>query len=270
MMGLELETGVGSGLQDSVIELKKTYRFSPDSGIYQLSRCVNQGDVPSCMDIIRSEAYQDIRVHEAAAEDHTPGELQAIILEAYTPYLKATEPGECLKLFGSFRVLCALREGPFGVVRMNALIEKVLAAHDLIKPAAQHYHGRPVLITANDYTMRLFNGDVGIILFDHDEQELRAFFPTPQGALRTVSPMRLPQHETAFAMTVHKSQGSEFDHVLLMLPDRDSPVLSRELIYTGITRAMNHLDLSITPDIFAEAVTRRTQRTSGLRDLLWK
>ena len=113
---------------------------------------------------------------------------------------------------------------------MNASIEQALAAQGLIKPSGQYYHGRPVLITANDYTLRLFNGDVGIILFDHKEKGLRAFFPAPEGALRKVSPMRLPQHETAFAMTVHKSQGSEFDHVLLMLPDRDSPVLTRELI----------------------------------------
>jgi len=270
MMGCELETGTASGMQDSVIELRKTYRFSPDSGIYQLSRCVNQGDVPSCMDIISSDDYRDIRVHEAAPDDQAPGDLQAIVLGAYTPYLRTTGPGESLDLFGSFRVLCALREGPFGVVRMNALIEKVLAAHGLIKPAAQYYHGRPVLITANDYTMRLFNGDVGIILFDHDDKELRAFFPTPEGVPRKVSPMRLPQHETAFAMTVHKSQGSEFDGVLLMLPDRDVPVLTRELIYTGITRAMNNLDIWMDRDVFAAAVARRTERASGLRDLLWK
>lgn len=269
MMGFELETGVATGMQDSVIELRHTYRFSEGSGIYQLSRYVNEGDVPSCMDIIRSDGYKDICVHEAAAEDQVSRNLQTIILDAYTPYLHGEDPGQCLKLFGSFRVLCALREGPFGVVRMNALIENILAAHGLIKPAAQHYHARPILVTANDYTMRLYNGDVGIILFDHDEQELRAFFPTSEGAPRKVPPVRLPQHETAFAMTVHKSQGSEFDGVLLMLPDRDVPVLTRELIYTGITRAMKHLDLLITPDIFAAAVARRTQRTSGLRDLLW-
>jgi exodeoxyribonuclease V alpha subunit len=269
MMGFEPVTGEPAGMQDSVVELKKTYRFTPDSGIYQLSRCVKEGDADSCMAIMRSGKYKDIRVHEATAPGQASMDLRTEIVQAYAPYLRGTEPGQSLDLFNSFRVLCALREGPFGVEQMNTSIEQALAAQGLIKPAAQHYHGRPVLITANDYTLRLFNGDVGIILFDHEEKGLKAFFPAPEGALRKVSPMRLPQHETAFAMTVHKSQGSEFDHVLLMLPDRDSPVLSRELIYTGITRAMSRLDLCIAPDVFAAAVARRTQRTSGLRDLLW-
>jgi len=269
MIGYDLETGIESGMQDSVIELKRTYRFSPESGIYQLSRCVNEGDVSSCMDIIRSDGYKDIRFYETSAEEQVVRNLQTIILDAYSPCLRGTDPGECLRLFNSFRVLCALREGPAGVVRMNALIEQTLAAHGLIKPAAQYYHGRPVLITANDYNMRLFNGDIGIILFDKEDRELRAFFPAPAGAPRKISVARLPQHETAFAMTVHKSQGSEFDHVLLMLPEKDAQVLSRELIYTGITRARNRLDLFFDIDVFSAAAARRTKRTSGLRDLLW-
>jgi len=269
MMGFDLVTGEPAGMQDSVVELKKTYRFTPDSGICQLSRCVNEGDADSCVEIMRSGEYKDIRVHETLPQGQASMDLRTEIVQAYAPYLRGTDPGQSLDMFNSFRVLCALREGPFGVEQMNTLIEQALAAQGLIKPAAQHYHGRPILITTNDYTLRLFNGDVGIILFDHKEKGLRAFFPAPEGALRKVSPMRLPQHETAFAMTVHKSQGSEFDHVLLMLPDRDSPVLSRELIYTGITRAMSRLDLCITPDVFAAAVARRTKRTSGLRDLLW-
>lgn len=269
LMGIELAAGAGNSMQDSVVELEKTYRFAPDSGIYSLSMSVNGGDVPACMDIIESGGYCDIRVHEAASGDST---LKKTVLDAYTPYLKADSPEECLRLFDSFRILCALRDGPFGVVRMNSLAEGILAAHGLIKPSGLglHYHGRPVLITANDYTLRLFNGDVGVELFDRDEQGLRVFFPTPDGVPRKVSPLRLPEHETAFAMTVHKSQGSEFDHVVLMLPDRDSPVLSRELVYTGITRAMKSIDIFLERTVFAQAVTRRTQRTSGLHSLLWK
>jgi len=269
VLGIELSAGADVGIQDCVVELSRTYRFSPDSGMYRLSRCVNTGDVPFCMEILFPEKFADIRVHEASAQESLLQDLQSMILDAYAPYLMAAEPGECIRLFDSFRILCALREGPSGVNRMNAITEHILAAQGLIRPSALHYHGRPVLITANDYTMRLFNGDVGVILHDREERDLRAFFLSGDAKLRKISPVRLPRHETAFAMTVHKSQGSEYDHVLFMLPEKDSPVLSRELIYTGITRARTRLDLFVNRDVFAAAAARRTKRTSGLRDLLW-
>ncbi len=266
----DLDSGETQGMKDSVIELTRTYRFTPDSGIHRLSRCVNQGDVNGCRDILESGGCADIRAQELPGGALFGQELERVILESpYARYLPKTDPQECLGLFNSFRVLCALREGPFGIHRMNAVIETILAAHGQINPSRQNYHGRPILITANDYTLRLFNGDVGIILTDSDDGNLQAFFPTQQGTVRKVSPVRLPRHETAFAMTVHKSQGSEFDQVLLMLPDRDAPILTRELIYTGITRAREHLDIWMAEDVFAVAVARRTQRTSGLHDLLW-
>jgi exodeoxyribonuclease V alpha subunit len=123
-------------------------------------------------------------------------------------------------------------------------------------------------VTANDYGVRLFNGDIGFVLRDEEDGELRAFFPAPAGGVRKISLARLPDHETAFAMTVHKSQGSEFTRVALLLPPRDSPVLTRELVYTGITRAGRFLHLWTTPEILRAAVRRRTQRVSGLGDLL--
>ena len=130
--------------------------------------------------------------------------------------------------------------------------------------------GRPVMVTKNDYPLRLFNGDMGITLPDPDgNQELRVFFPSADGEVRKFPPLRLPEHETVYALTVHKSQGSEFDRVLLILPDRDAPVLTRELIYTGITRAREQVEIWGEETTFCRALSRRIQRSSGLREALW-
>jgi exodeoxyribonuclease V alpha subunit len=126
------------------------------------------------------------------------------------------------------------------------------------------------MITKNDYRLRLFNGDIGITMVDHTKQTgTMVFFTSPDGSVRCFPPLRLPDHETVYAMTVHKSQGSEFDDVLFVLPDRDTPVLTRELIYTAITRAKEKIQIWGKEDIFLTAVARRIQRSSGLRDALW-
>jgi exodeoxyribonuclease V alpha subunit len=131
------------------------------------------------------------------------------------------------------------------------------------------------MVTQNDYPMKLFNGDLGIIFEfsdpgDGSQTNLKAFFPSVEGLLRSVLPMRLPEHETAYAMTVHKSQGSEFDEVLLLLPNTFAEIVTRELIYTGITRARKAVEIWGNPEVFLEAVSRRMERKSGLRDALKK
>lgn len=133
------------------------------------------------------------------------------------------------------------------------------------------YPGRPVLITQNDYGLQLFNGDIGVSLRNPDgsAEELAVFFADGGGRLRRFLPYRLPGHETVFAMTVHKSQGSEFEEVLLALPAEDSPVLSRELVYTALTRARRRFTLSGRREVIAAAIQRRIERTSGLREALW-
>jgi len=137
-----------------------------------------------------------------------------------------------------------------------------------IQTDSDWYAGRPVMITRNDYNLRLFNGDIGVALPDVDGA-LKVYFRDDEQGIRAVSPLRLPEHETVYAMTVHKSQGSEFENVLLILPDRDSPVLTRELVYTGITRSSGTVRLWLREAIFKLAVNRRVERTSGLRDALW-
>mgnify|MGYP001094653530 CR=1 FL=1 len=147
---------------------------------------------------------------------------------------------------------------------------RILRLRGLIRPAGRWYAGQPVMITRNDYSLRLFNGDVGLVLPDREAGgELRAFFRTPDGALRSLPPARLPEHETVWATTVHKSQGSEFDRVVLIMPEKTSPVLTRELVYTGVTRARQSLEIWSPADVLASAVETPVRRTSGLRDALW-
>ncbi len=267
-VGYELPAAQAKGVTDCIVELKDTYRFGDDSGIRKLGEAVRAGDTALCLDMVRQSDFPDVFVRDVRGEGSLSSLLSPSVIEGYYPYLQPSGLEERFTRFGQFRVLCGLREGPFGVVTVNRLIERVLSDKGLIRPDREFYPGRPVLITANDYGLRLFNGDIGIILRDDEEGDLKCFFQGPGGQVRRISCLRLPEHETAYAMTVHKSQGSEFDKVVLLLPQKDSPVLTRELVYTGITRARERLDLWASPEIFSAAVQRRTERTSGLYDLL--
>jgi exodeoxyribonuclease V alpha subunit len=154
---------------------------------------------------------------------------------------------------------------------LNRTIEKILREESLISGVQNAYPGLPILITQNDDPLRLYNGDIGILLPDSaDRSLLLAWFIGEDGGVRRIPPARLPEHEPAFAMTVHKSQGSEFDNVLLILPEKDSPLLTRELIYTGLTRARTRVEVWFQEPVLRAAVTRYIQRGSGLRDWLCK
>ncbi|TGN39230.1 exodeoxyribonuclease V subunit alpha [Marinobacter confluentis] len=184
-----------------------------------------------------------------------------------------------LSAFSQFQVLCALRKGPFGVDGLNRQVAAELRASGLIDKTEGWYAGRPVLVTGNDYNLGLMNGDIGVTLsvpWDRDEQgdpvqTLRVAFPSSDGSgtIRWISPSRLQSLETVYAMTVHKSQGSEFTHACLVITDRLTPVLTRELIYTGITRARHWLSLAVPQEaVLREAVGRSVVRASGLARLL--
>jgi exodeoxyribonuclease V alpha subunit len=194
--------------------------------------------------------------------------LRGPVIEGFSEFLKASDPLEALAALARFRILCALREGPFGVAGLNQLTEEMLDAAGLIKALGSWYAHRPIMIMRNDYNLKLFNGDIGVILPDSMGGEPRAFFAGPENEVRKFLPLRLPEHQTAYALTVHKSQGSEFDRVLLVLPDRESPVLCRELLYTGITRARKSVELWYEEKVFRAALSRRVSRTSGLREAL--
>ncbi|TCD48341.1 exodeoxyribonuclease V subunit alpha [Chlorobium sp. N1] len=262
----------GSPLSGSITLLSRNYRFDADAGISLLARAVNEGRAEDALGILEGRRGVVLRPPFGAETDREGrnGELEAALLDGYRPYLEAGESGDALRLFERFRILSALREGPglLGVNGLNAAAERILLRHGLIERSSPFYHGRPVMVTENSYSMRLFNGDTGIVLMGPGGTGPMVWFPAPDGSVRAVAPERLPRHETAYAVTIHKSQGSEFDGVLMVLPDSDSPLLTRELLYTGITRARHSVEIRATVETLRAATLRPTERISGLREAL--
>ncbi|UXI01809.1 exodeoxyribonuclease V subunit alpha [Photobacterium sp. TY1-4] len=268
--------GEQSVVSDSLCMLQKSYRFHAQSGIGQLAKAINAGQ-PHLVDQVWQQGYADIQFHPLTTDHY-----QAMINRTVTFYLNYLDgirddmpPREVLQAFSQVRLLCALRDGDFGVSGLNQRIERALAKKGRIKPDDETWYlGRPLMITRNDHGLGLYNGDIGIVMRDPvpdpetGERRLRVFFEMPDGSIRGVLPSRLPEHETVYAMTIHKSQGSEFADTLMVLPAEFSPILTRELIYTGVTRAKKNLYLYAQPEVVSRAVRLRTERASGLAQLL--
>lgn len=278
----------GEALRDQICLLRKSYRFAAGSGIGQLARAVNVGDAEAVQALLSNSA-SSADLHYCALNEQTwtaqeyPQLLRQCV-SGYRPYLSAVRSlleaspegsvldesavRAILHQFGQFQLLCALREGPFGVSGLNQRIEQALEQAGLLRRDEQSrwYPGRPVMIMQNDSALGLFNGDIGITLEDYDREgkrRLRVWFEMPDGSVRAYLTSRLPAHETVYAMTVHKSQGSEFAHTLLVLPPRYTPLLTRELVYTAITRAKQQLSLYAQAQVLRRAVQTRTLRHSG-------
>lgn len=297
------ETLAGSGLQEDldtshplaqqVVMLRYSRRFGEGSGIGQLARWVNQQNPEQARQLLDAGSHDLFCLHLKGEHDRA---LERLVLDGqgsdaqgyryYLNLLRTTRPAaetprddlrwtdwarQLLQAFNAFQLLCAVRKGPWGVEGLNQRITAALLKARLIDSDQQWYEGRPVLMTRNDYGLGLMNGDIGIALklpeSDGGPQVLRVAFPRNdgQGGVRFVLPSRLNDVETVYAMTVHKSQGSEFAHTALILPDALNPVLTKELIYTGITRAKDRFSLIETRGgVFEEAVRRKVKRLSGL------
>jgi exodeoxyribonuclease V alpha subunit len=255
-------------LQGSLVVLDKNYRFGNESNIFALCNAVREGEIERALKILNSGERPDVISGRTPPPVQVTERLRQRVIAGYSAYLRAPDPAEALKEFKKFRVLCALRTGPYGVESLNRAIEKILREEQLVTGTQTTYAGMPILITQNDYQLRLYNGDIGILLPDPTNGSLLAWFIGEDGGIRRVPPARLPEYEPAFVMTVHKSQGSEFDNVLLILPDKESPVLTRELIYTGLTRARSRVEVWFQESVLRAAIARTIQRGSGLRDRL--
>jgi exodeoxyribonuclease V alpha subunit len=258
-------------LHDCIVLLKKNYRFAAGSGIGGLSHAVKLGDINKALSMLKNEDDRSIIFEDIRSADHFKRILADKVIEFYSEYLKTDDPGIALELFNRFKILCAVKIGPFGVYAVNAMIEQILSRENLIQTETLWYKGRPVLITSNDYKLGLFNGDIGITMPIPNSagNAMHVFFPGTSGELRQFLPYRLPRHETVYAMTVHKSQGSEFENVYLILPDKDYSVLSRELIYTAITRASQSVTILGKEEVLRTSISRVIERKSGLHDSLW-
>jgi len=258
--------GGEGGLAASIALLHKSYRFDAVGGIGKLARAVRDGEADGALELLAQDGSPDFKWIVPTGSD----DLRQLLLEGYREYGGALReraaPEMLFDHFGRFRALCAHREGPSGVTGLNTLLEDALRREGIIPPRETWYYGRPVMVTRNDYNLMLFNGDVGIVA--ERDGERRVFFQGADGQLRDFAPGWLPQHETVFAMTVHKSQGSEFEHVLLALPDESSPALNRALVYTAITRAKRRIILRAGRDILARAIATQAERVSGLTERL--
>ena len=266
--------GAGGGALRSVaapafparhIHLTRGYRQSAALDLAPLAAAVREGDTDATLSLLRGGQLSGVHFHEGDADP-----LQAHrehLLAHWTALAEASDPADALARAGRLRILTAVREGPQGARGLNARIEDLLAGTRRGGPASganRYFHGRLLLITENSYRHRLFNGDIGICL-DDAGGTLMAWFPgdDPRNP-RPFHPASLPAHDSAFAMTVHKAQGSEFDEVWLVLPERDNRVLSRELVYTGMTRARSQLHVAGSAPIIAAALARHAGRWSGL------
>lgn len=292
-------------LAQHIVMLRHSRRFGSGSGIGRLARAVNLGDAQSAratlatgahdLYVLRLSGEQDRALERLLIEGQGGGEPRPQGYAHYLQVMLAERPasdadsqawdrwaGRVLAAFDQFQLLCAVRKGAWGVEALNERIAEALVKRGLLEQSHGWYEGRPVLVTRNDYSLGLMNGDIGIALRLPEPPEfpgapvrevLRVVFPRNDGsgALRHILPSRLSAVETVFAMTVHKSQGSEFAHCALILPDSLNPVLTKELVYTGITRARHWFSLIETrAGIFEQAVQRRVERRSGLREALEK
>ncbi len=268
-----------ANLQDSFVELLDNYRFSDDSTIAKLSKAVKEGDGDGAIDLLLSDRTGQVTWSEIPTPTELEKKLQSWSgFPRYVSMLHTLNPDKCFAVLDNHRILCGLRRGPNGMQRINGVLAHLLASR--YDPSKKKYllhrnpdsflAGQPVMVTRNDYSLQLYNGDVGIILPDPKRDEsLRVFFKEESGTMKNIGLELLPAHEPVFAMTVHKSQGSEFDRVLLILQDQDSPLLTRELLYTAITRAREQIEIWGCKNIFCKAVKRQITRTSGLKEALW-
>lgn len=251
----------GDPLQDLVISLEKSWRFSADRGIGKLARAMREGDLARAISVLCDPSEKEATLRPLPLTDD---ELVEPLINEIESYLATDTAEAALEALSRFRILAAHREGPGGVSGLNLRVERWLKHRG--KSASGWYHHRPILITANDSVTGLFNGDVGLVFVTDGSPMVH--FEGPGGGLRSFTPSQLPAHETAWAMTVHKSQGSEFDHVMMVLPSVESPILTRELFYTGVTRARSFVTLLGTTDLLSIAMRRSSDRASGLSDRL--
>lgn len=256
-------------ISGSISLLHKSYRFDDYSGIGIAAKLINNGRGKATLqEVLLNESYPDAN-WISSGNDSLNTTCITWAVTQYSRYIEQDNISDALAHFEQARVLTAMREGVFGMASINELITTALQRkYKQLIDRTDEFHGKPIMITRNDYELDLFNGDIGLLWMDGKTQQLRAYFPTTEGEIRSLSTRQLPQHETAFAMTIHKSQGSEFDNLLLILPEEKSQVVTKELIYTGLTRAKKNVLVAGSETSFINACHKTVNRSSGLGERL--
>ncbi len=255
-------------LFDCLAELRYSYRFASGGGIGRLARAVNRGDAEAVRQLL--DQPDDEITWMESGDSQPPAALVSLAADWYEPLFQAGDAQEALERFNQMRILTARTEGPWGEAEIRSRLEETLRRRGRI-PAVpgRLYRGLPILVLRNDRETGLFNGDTGILWPDReDEETLFAWFQAPGGGLTRYSLHQLPEWQPAWTLTVHRSQGSEYHRVALVLPPADSRLLSRELLYTGITRAREHCLLCGGRETLLAACDRVQERSSGLYERL--
>lgn len=240
------------------VQLLRGYRQSAELDLSPLAQAVREGDADAALDRLRGGRLRGVHFHEEAANP-LASDARNLLLAHWRALAAETEPAAALAAADRLRLLTALREGPQGASTLNAQIEEALAGAQ----RETYFHGRLLLVTENSYRHGLFNGDVGICLRQADGN-VAVFFSSGGQDVRAFHPAALPAHASAFALTVHKAQGSEFDQAWIVLPQQDARTLTRELLYTALTRARNRVHLFAREDILRTLLARKAQRITGL------
>ena len=264
MAGMDV-TRDDEGLWDCIIELDRSHRFDAKSGIGQLASHVNAGNASEALKIFSDTQYGDVRFVRTRTVKESQDALRKLTTEQFAANHQVATPAESLASQHALRVLTVHRQGALGARRMNASLTAWVHESNGSLADSEWYPGRPILITRNDPLLELYNGDTGVA-YNEPDGEVRVLFEGVSGGdIRAFNPARLPPHETVYAMTVHKSQGSEFEHVVVILPEKPSPILTRELLYTAITRARASVTVIGSPDVLRLGIAEKIERTSGFR-----
>lgn len=249
-------------LSEQIIELRHSYRFSSESGIGQLSQAILHNQKEQLMAFSNS-TDKSVRLDFEYSE-----EIFESFVAGFRSYIEEKDIAQALKKLNDLKVLCAVREGEWGLYALNDKIQKILQNQGLISVNTQFYEHRPVIVNSNNYELGLFNGDVGIVRKDENGQ-LKVWFEMSDGNLKSFLPAMIDAVDTVFAMTIHKSQGSEFKKVLVVLPNQQNmALLTRELLYTAVTRAKEEITLQATENVMKDCIGKSVERGSGIVERL--
>lgn len=254
--------GSKKSFADHVTYLTFSRRFSGEGGIGKLARFIIDGEANDSWQLL-----QRASLNNSELEYCLPGDYERVLQRASHRYKTVTEASnvkEAFERLSGYRILVAMRKGTFGVETINSIVEQHITNTSQVKTQS-YYQGKPIMITTNDYQLGLYNGDIGII-WPNEQGQLYAYFEAEHGEFKAFMPSRLPSHETVYAMTIHKTQGSEFSHVELLLPQSGSnQMLTRELVYTGVTRAKKKLSIMSDKSQWFQAVESKVERFSGIK-----
>ncbi|MDB5248791.1 MAG: exodeoxyribonuclease alpha subunit [Segetibacter sp.] len=248
-------------LSEHIIELKRSHRFTSDKGIGKFSKAIIKNDVGALQEYLQNNSDEQVTIDTGYSQ-----ELFEQFADGYADYIKEPDIKMALQKLNQLRVLGAVREGEQGLYSLNTAIENYLRKKKLINKNSEYYENRPIIVTRNYYSLGLFNGDVGIIRADENGVQ-KAWFEDSNNELKSVFPGYVAESETVFAMTIHKSQGSEYEKVLVVLPDNiNIPILTRELLYTAVTRAKSKVIVQASEAVILHTAEGLVERASGIME----